>query len=111
MQETVDEKLLRVLSAIVPAAAPNLFDGDALEYITWQYSTIPVIFAESRPHMARYLVSVHLFLPNGENPNGKKLEICQDLHAAGFTYPSITNASDKLSQHYVFECEYADGGV
>lgn len=111
MQETIDEKLLRVLSAIVPDAAPNLFDGDALEYITWTYSTIPVIFAESRPHAARYLVSVHWFLPHGTNPNGKKLQICQGLHDAGFTYPSITNASDKLDQHYVFECEYADGSV
>ena len=108
---TIDEKLKTVLSAILPDAEPNRFDGEAVEYITWQYTMLPVVFAESKPHAARYLVSVHLFLPSGKNPNAKKLSICRDLNDAGFTYPSITNASDKFSQHYVFECEYADGGV
>ena len=108
---TIDEKLKTVLSAILQDAEPNLFEGDATEYITWQYTTLPEVFAESRPHAARYLVSVHLFLPSGKNPNAKKLSICRALNAAGLTYPSITNASDKFSQHYVFECEYADGGV
>lgn len=37
------------------------------------------------------------------------------LFAAGFGWPSMTDASDKLGQHYVFECEsvevdlYEDG--
>lgn len=107
----IDEIINAAISPIVPALEPNRYRGEALEYVTWNYTTIPVIFADSTPDAARYLIQVHWFLPHEVNPNAKKLSICRALHNAGLTYPSITNATDKDGQHYVFECEFADGGV
>ena len=108
---SIDETLKSTLSQFVPELAPNQYTGNALEYIVWNYNLGPVIFADSRPCAARYFVQVHMYLPNGVNPIQKRIDICRAMHTAGFTYPSVTNASDKSGQHYVFECEYTDGGV
>lgn len=108
---TIDETLKSTLSQILPELAPNQYTGNALEYIVWNYNLTPVIFADSTPDAARYFVQVHMYLPSGVNPIQKRIDICRAMHTAGFTYPSVTNASDKSGQHYVFECEYADGGV
>lgn len=108
---TIDENLMATLSQLVPELAPNQYAGSALEYIVWNYSMIPSVFADSKPEASRYLVQVHWFLPLSVNPAGKRVQLCRALNAAGFTYPSIVNASDKDGQHYVLECEYVDGGV
>ena len=108
---TIDETLKSTLSQFVPELAPNQYTGDAVEYIVWNYNLVPVIFADSTPDAARYFVQVHMYLPSGVNPIQKRIDICRAMHTAGFTYPSVTNASDKSGQHYVFECEILDGGV
>lgn len=108
---SVDENLVATLSFIVGAVAPNEYTGTELEYAVWNYNILPAVFAESKPEAARYLVQVHWFLPHSVNPAAKRRRICQALHDARFTYPSVVNASDKDGQHYVFECEYVDGGV
>lgn len=108
---SIDELLETAVSAIVPACAPNRYNGNVTTYATWNYSTIPVVFADSKPDAARYLIQVHLFLPFNTNPNSIKLQLARSLHSYGMTYPSITPAHDKAGQHYVFECEYTDGGV
>lgn len=108
---TIDETLKSTLSQFVPELAPNQYTGNALEYVVWNYNLVPVIFADSTPDAARYFVQVHMYLPSGVNPIQKRIDICRAMHTAGFTYPSVTNASDKSGQHYVFECEYTDGGV
>lgn len=108
---TIDEILVSTLSPIVPELEPNRYSGTATEYLVWNYNILPSVFADSRPHAARYLVQVHWFLPHEVNPVEKRAEICQSLFDAGLTYPSIINASDKDGQHYVFECEFCDGGV
>lgn len=108
---TIDETLMATLSDLVPELAPNQYTGKALEYLVWNYNVLPAVFADSKPDAARYLVQVHWFLPHSVNPAAKRTQLCRALNAAGFTYPSIVNASDKEGQHYVLECEYADGGV
>lgn len=108
---TVDELLETAVSDIVPACSANRYAGQETTYVTWNYSTIPVVFAESTPDAARHLIQVHLFLPYNVNPNSLKLQLARSLHGYGTTYPSITPAHDKDGQHYVLECEYADGGV
>ena len=39
----------------------------------------------------------------------KRRAIKKALAAAGTTWPSYTNASDKEGQHHVFECQLARG--
>lgn len=108
---TIDEVLAATLAPLVPGIAPNEYTGQELEYAVWNYNILPSVFADSKPEAARYLLQVHWFLPHSVNPAAKRTQICQALRAAGFTYPGVVNASDKDGQHYVFECEYVDGGV
>lgn len=107
----IDQRIKEALTPIIPEVQPDIYTGDAVEYIVWNYNLGPVLFADSTPDAARYFVQVHMYLPSGVNPIQKRIDICRAMHTAGFTYPSVTNASDKSGQHYVFECEYTDGGV
>lgn len=106
---STDAAIKAALDGILPLY-PNLYTGDELRYIVYNYSTIPDVFGDSVPHAARYFVQVHLYLPSKENPNQYKLTISRALNANGFTWPSITNASDGDGQHYTFECNYVNGG-
>ena len=108
---SVDSKISTALENVLPGAVfPNLYTGALLNYAVWAYTEIPTVFADRAPHAARYLVQVHYFLPHKENPNPVKRQLQRALFDAGCTWPSILNASDAEGQHYVLECEYADGG-
>lgn len=107
---SVDQALQTALTPLGVPTSPNLYTGEATEYIVTNYTTIPEVFAERAPHAARYLVQVHYLLPQGDNPNSKLQQISRALWEAGFTWPGITNASDSDGQHYVLECEYVNGG-
>lgn len=109
---TTDEVLKELLEPLLPGCvAPVEYTGESLEYITWNHSMIPALHAEGIPHAARYLIQVHYFCPKGKNPNPKKLMICRALGMGErFTWPNITDANDADGQHYVFECEYFNGG-
>jgi len=103
--------LKEALEPLLPGrAAPVEYTGKSPEYIVWNHSMIPEVFAEGIPHAARYLVQVHYYLPNGKNPDPMKVRICQALMAADFTCPSIQDANEAEGQHYVFECEYLNAG-
>ena len=107
----VDTAANAALSPLFPGRAwPNTYEGDCLEYVTWNAYTVPQVYAERLPAAARYPTQVHYFLPHGVNPTEKKLSIQRALFAQGFTWPSITNASDREGQHYVFECDYINAG-
>lgn len=107
---SVDEALQTALTSLGIPVSPNLYKGEALEYIVTNYTTIPEVYAERVPHACRYLVQVHYMVPHGVNPNSTVNDISKALWDALFTWPSVTNASDGDGQHYVLECEYADGG-
>ena len=108
----LDQILLEALNPLLPGCAvPDRYRGEALQYIVWNYEVIGAVYAEGKPHAARYLLQVHYFLPHGDNPNVMKLRIAQALTDAGCTWPNVTNATDEDGQHWVFECEYTDGGL
>jgi hypothetical protein len=106
---SIDERLRAALTPIEDVVKPNLYDGPETEYIVFNYDEGGRLFAEGRPRAIICRVMVHLYIPSGVNPNGKKQEICEAISAAGGTWPTITNASDKEGQHYVFEFEMMKG--
>ena len=108
---SVDTALQTSLASLGLPVSPNIYRGQATEYIVTNYTTIPEVYAERVAHAARYLVQVHYLLPHGENPNETLADIAKALSSGGFTWASVTNASDDEGQHYVLECEYADGGA
>lgn len=101
--------IVAAIEPIVPECVPDLYGGDAKEYVVFSYFENPDNFADDAPQIIRYFIQVHWFLPNKVNPLEKKKRIKKALFSAGFTYPSITNASDELGQHYVFEFEGMEG--
>lgn len=104
-----DEAINSAFGEILPLF-PNVYTGEDLRYLVYNYYVIPQVYAEAKAHAARYSVQLHLYLPHKENPNTLKLAIISACVVGGFTFPSMTNASDKEGQHYVFEFEYANGG-
>lgn len=101
---STEEMIMTALSPIVGTVVPIIYQGTEKEYIVFNYDTI-YFYAEGTAKARRDLVQIHWFLPLKGNPNAKKKLIADAVNEAGFTYPSITNASDEKSQHYVFECE------
>lgn len=108
---TVNEVLRDAVQSIVPICDPDNYSGDSAEYCTFDYTEVPDSFGDDMPQAIRYLVSLHWHLPTGVNPIAKKRQIRKALLAAGFSAPTVTNASDADGKHYVFECEYLDGEV
>ena len=107
---SLEETIKTALQPLVQVVVPNVYTGDQLEYIVFNYDEL-FFYAESTAKERRCLVQVHWYLPQKVNPRQKKRQIANALADAGFTYPTINDASDGDGQHYVFECEYADGDV
>ena len=112
-----DAILRAALTPIVPTVVPHVYRGKELEYITYNYSTLPVLDAESAPRAAVHLLQVHWRLPakaegavDNSNPNPKKLLISEALADVFGSWPSIVDASDEEGQHYVFELQAMEGG-
>jgi hypothetical protein len=102
----LDERIRTALSGICDVVVPQVYTGDAQEYIVFNYSEYPLVFADDTPQSIGYSVQVHLFMPLKVNPNTKKESIKTALFSAGFTYPSIQDVTDDEGQHYVFETTY-----
>ncbi len=107
---SVDEMLDACLQSTGLPVYPNDYTGGELSYITWSYVEIPALNACDRPGAARYLITVRLYLPHKQNPNGIKHVISWALFSAECTWPSITPIGDREGQGYAFECEWTDGG-
>ena len=109
--ECVAEAIQAALTPIFPDAVfPQLYTGQLLEYAVWNYSVVGEAWAEGAPQAARYLVQAHYYLPHGKDPRPTLLRMEQALFEKRFTWPIPTDASDAEGQHWVLECEYADGG-
>lgn len=119
--ETINERIINAVTPIVPVCVPDEFKAtvgeDVSEYCTFNYTEIPDSFGDNAPEAIRYLVSVH-FCAMADGTTGQahntlatRKALRQALFAAGFTYPSVENASDDTDQHFVFECENFDGEV
>ena len=108
--ETVGAKVRAAVLPIVPICDPGAYRGKAQEYCVYSMSRRPILYGDDVPHVMRYLISVHWFLPTSINPERKMLELRSALARIG-TYPTVEDASDLKGQHYVFELEAVDGNV
>ena len=108
---TMQEALQSACASVFPGACfPNVYTGTLLEYVVWNYDEIPAVYAERAPQASRYLCQVHLYYPHKKNPLTAIQALRWALWEAQFTWPSLTDASDGDGQHYVLECQFADGG-
>ena len=100
---TIEQKIINALKGIGLPVVPEPYTGDALEYLTFSYDLFGSLFAEGKPGTILYDISLHHYAPFNSNPGATRIKICTALSAAGFAWPSITNASDNEGQHWVFE--------
>ena len=107
----IGDRLQAALETVYPDAVyPNVYVGDAVEYVVWNKSIIPAVWADGAPHAARYLIQVHLYAPRGKNVTASILALDRALWDADFTWPSVTDVSDEDGQHWELLCEGCDGG-
>lgn len=104
---SINSTLKAALNPIAPAEA-DTYEGKEPVYITFNYNSLPADFGDDEPAHERFFVQVHLWAPTGYNSLAKRRAIKKALAAAGTTWPSYTNASDKDGQNHVFECEIAE---
>lgn len=107
----VDTALQAALTPLGLPVTPQVYEGEALEYLVTNHNAVPSVYAERAPRAARHLVQVHYYLPRKQNPNLTLRQIAAALWGAGFTWPGVTDAGDSEGQHYVLECEYVNGGA
>lgn len=108
---TVDKALQTALAGCGLPVVPQVYRGDALEYLVTNHSAVPSVYAERAPQACRHLVQVHYYLPEGKNPNTTLVTVSRALWEGGFTWPSTEDAGDTEGQHWVLECEYVNGGA
>lgn len=105
---TVNDLIIAAMDFGIPCE-PGIYKGTEDEYITFNYNSMPDDFGDDTPSHEINLVQVHYVCPVKQDSVARRKEIKQKLFAAGFTWPDMTDATDADSQHYVFECEIAEG--
>lgn len=118
---TINERIIQAVTPVVATCVPDPYAPDVGEaettYCTFNYSELPDSFGDDEPEVIHYLVQLHFYAPllgeNGESSNTlpTRKTLRRSIYAAGFTYPSVENLTDSVSQHFVFEFEDFDGEV
>ena len=101
---TVNTRIISALEDVAPVE-PDIYTGDSLDFITFNFDIIPQDFRDNAPLRELYLVQVHYFCPGGAPSLSQRSAIKRRLFARGFTHPREINATDEEGQHFVFECE------
>ena len=89
------------------------YDGPDETYFTFNMFTTPADFGDDAAGAEIYDVQLHLFAPFTLDTTVLRRQIKNALENAGFTRPSMVDASentrvsDGTEQHIVFECEIA----
>ena len=78
-------------------------------YYVFNYSSFGVGYADDEPTGELSIIQVHLHAPLAMNLTPLKRKTKAALHAAGFTWPELADASDENGRHIVFEFQYVDG--
>lgn len=104
----LDARIRMAMAGICDVVEPQVYTGDAQEYIVFNCSEYPLEFADDAPQMVGHSIQIHLFMPLKVNPNEKKESIKNAVFAAGFSYPSIQDVTDEEGQHYVFMSTYEE---
>lgn len=106
---TLNEKIIAVVSPIVPVCVPDLLVTEAGEtppkrYCTFNYSELAEGIGDNAAHLTRALVQVHYFAPLKASTLAVRNALRDAIAAVDdFTLPSIENATDETGQHYVLE--------
>lgn len=108
---TLNERIIAVVTPIVPVCVPDLLVTEAgetppEEYCTFNFPLEPEALADDTAQLQRALVQLHYLAPLKANTVATRRGLWQALAVVeDFTAPDITNATDQTGQHYVYEFE------
>lgn len=108
---SIQSELREALLPIVPEIEPDVYAGNAEEYMTISITEIPVFFGDGEPRGIRCLITVRWYFPFGMSPTDKKRRIRRAMVEAGTTYPTVTPLDDGVGRCFAFEAEALDGNV
>lgn len=106
---TLNEKIIAVVSPVVPVCVPDLLVTEAGKtpperYCTFNYTELPDGIGDNAAHLTRALVLVHFFAPLKASTLAVRHALRDAIAVVDdFTLPSIENATDETGQHYVLE--------
>lgn len=106
---TLNEKIITVVSPVVPVCVPDILVTKADEtppecYCTFSYTELPEGIGDNTACLTRALVQVHYFAPLKASTLAVRRALRDAIAAVDdFTLPSIENATDATGQHYVLE--------
>nr|DAE18762.1 MAG TPA: hypothetical protein [Siphoviridae sp. ctrAT9] len=106
---TLNERIIAVVTPIVPVCVPDLLVTEAgetppEEYCTFNFPLEPEALADDTAQLQRALVQLHYFAPLKTNTVPTRRALWAVLAAAeDFSPALIENATDHTGQHYVFE--------
>lgn len=106
---TLNEKIIAVVSPVVPVCVPDLLVTEPDEtpperYCTFNYSELAEGIGDNCAVLTRALVQVHYFAPLKASTLAVRHALRDAIAAVdNFTLPSIENATDETGQHYVLE--------
>lgn len=110
---TVASSIRSALAGLgVPIVQIN-YAGDEQTYLTFNMISTPDDFGDDEPGADVWSVQLHLFAPFTSDTTTLRRQIKRALVTAGFTAPTMTDASentrasDGTEQHIVFEFETA----
>ena len=106
---SIESRIVTAVTPIIPEVAAGQYEGDALEYITFNRNGWGMLYADSEPRAVYSLVQVHYYCPHKQNPRETLEQLAEAIFSAGFAFPSVTDASDEDGQHYVLETSDAEG--
>jgi len=105
---SIESRIRLALAPFEYKVYPDTYNGPDKTYFVFNHNTIPDDFGSNLPWHERALIQVHLFCPHTFDSVKLRKDIKLALLDAGFTYPSMTNASDEDGQHWVFEFQTAE---
>ena len=106
---TLNEKIIAVVSPVVPVCVPDLLvtkpgETPPERYCTFNYPELPDGLGDNRAALTRAVVQVHYFAPLKASTLAVRRALRDAIAAVDdFTLPSIENATDETGQHYVLE--------
>ena len=108
---TVNETIICALKKFGYPCRPDLYDGEEKKYFTFNYADERgADFGDNEPGCIASSMQIHFFLPLDENCIKEKKKVREALFSAGFTYPEVTELTEKENniRHIVYECDIAE---
>lgn len=105
---TVNEKIIKALEPFGIPVRADFSDDDKEEYFTFNYiGDMAGSFGDDAPLNVIACMQIHYVSPIEMDPLMLKKRIRKALLENGFTYPEVTDATEKGDsiRHLIFECE------